>query len=90
MINDASFSFKCHYGASFTTAITSSTANLYSVQAASVQKRKFNHFPLSGEGDRLETTWVRLKGFKSINEQRNTMPSDDESVLIFGICNEIL
>lgn len=22
MINDASFSFKCHYGASFTTAIT--------------------------------------------------------------------
>lgn len=66
MINDASFSFKCHYGASFTTDITPSTANLY--QAACVKKRKFSHLSLSSLGDRVETTWLYLKGFKSNNE----------------------
>lgn len=59
MIDDASFSFKCHYGASFTTAthhrITSSTENLYSARATSIKKTKFNHFPLCEERDRLET-----------------------------------
>lgn len=82
MINDASFSFKCHYGASFTTDITPSTTNLYPVQAACVKKRTFSHLSLSSL-DRLETTWVCLKGFKSINEWGNTMPSEDVSLLIF-------
>lgn len=40
MINDASSSFKCHYGASFSGAITSSAANLYSVRDAGVKEEK--------------------------------------------------
>lgn len=57
MINDATLSFKCHYGPSFTTAATLSTTDLNSVKAASAKTK-----------DKIQSQYRRRHAGKNIGK----------------------